>query len=273
MLVRDSVTFVKMKRISRLKVGVGAVVLVAVIAAVGAKVVGSPTDSYLAYREKVAAEVGAARMEDQADLDKKYAAEVNARLVKLVGTVKVKGFSAQAGSNLQSVLADDGMTPGPDGLFLKSDDGKVNLLVTTVPLLKVWAKRADAGIKSTDDVAVIFDNEAFYTDVFADDAAAYRFAELPVKRKSADAVVNALLLGESQDGVPEGPNTLAVSVKQGERVYVLWREVTVPGIAACAAGRVAEEKRQDCFAKRLRVQRRYSQLVSEAQVMLDDVAQ
>lgn len=134
---------------------------VAVIAAVGAKVVGAATDSYLAYREKVAAEVGAARMEDQADLDKKYAAEANARLVKLVGAVKVKGFSAKAGSNVQRVLADDGMTLRPDGQFLRSDDGKVNLLVTTAPLLKVWAKRADAGIKSTDDVAVIFDNEPF----------------------------------------------------------------------------------------------------------------
>ncbi|MCA8253200.1 hypothetical protein LGM89_07995 [Burkholderia sp. AU31624] len=81
-----------MKRISKWKSGVGAVVLVAVAAAVGAKVVGSPTYSYLAYREKVAAEVGAARMEDQADQDKKYTAEVNARLVKLVGAVKAKGF-------------------------------------------------------------------------------------------------------------------------------------------------------------------------------------
>lgn len=62
---------------------------------------------------------------------------------------------------MQSVMPDDGMTPGPDGLFLKSDDGKVSLLVTTVPLLKAWAKRADTGIKSTDDVAVIFDNETF----------------------------------------------------------------------------------------------------------------
>lgn len=135
--------------------------LVAVAAAVGAKVVGSPTDSYLAYREKAAAEVGAARIEDQADLDKKYAAEVNARLVRLVGAVQAKGFSGKAGSNVQSVMPDDGMTPGPDGLFLKSDDGKVSLLVTTVPLLKAWAKRADTGIKSTDDVAVIFDNETF----------------------------------------------------------------------------------------------------------------
>ncbi|HEF5875288.1 TPA: hypothetical protein SAY52_005988 [Burkholderia cenocepacia] len=48
-----------------------------------------------------------------------------------------------------------------------------------------------------DDVAVIFDNEAFYTDVFADYAAAYRFAELPVSRKLADAVVKALLLGKA----------------------------------------------------------------------------
>ncbi|WP_334001648.1 hypothetical protein [Burkholderia cepacia] len=104
---------------------------------------------------------------------------------------------------MQSVLADDGMTPGPDGLFLKSDAGNVNLLDTTVSPLKAWAKRADAGIKSTDDVAVIFDNEAFYMDVFRLQS-----------RKPADAVMKALLLGESQDRVPDGLNTSAVSVKQ-----------------------------------------------------------
>lgn len=165
------------------------------------------------------------------------------------------------------------MTPGPDGLVLKSDDGEVNFLVTTVPLLKAWVKTADAGLKSTDDVAVIFDNETFYTDVFADDAAAFRFAELPVKRKQADAVVRALLLGESQDGVPDGPNTLVVSVRQGERVYVLWRDVTVPGIAVCSVGRVAEERRQECFAKHLPTQKGYSRLVSEVQAMVDEVVQ
>ncbi|WP_236654983.1 hypothetical protein [Burkholderia pyrrocinia] len=204
-----------MKSISRLKVGVGVVVLLALVAVVGAKAATSPTDSYLAYRKKAAEAVNAARMEDRADLDKKYTAEVNARLAKLVGTVKAKGFSGKVGSTVQNAVADDGMTSGPDGRFLKLDDGKANLFVTTVPLLKAWAKTADAGLKSTDDIAVIFDNEAFYTDVFSDAAAAFRFAELPVKRKPADSVVKALLLGESQDGVPEGPNTLAVSVRQG----------------------------------------------------------
>ncbi|RBJ62618.1 hypothetical protein C3L29_041970, partial [Pseudomonas sp. MWU12-2534b] len=125
-----------MKRISRWKIGVGAVVLVAVVAAVGAKVIASPTDSYLAYRKKAVDAVTAARMEDQADLDKKYTAEVNARLVKLVGTVRAKGFSAKAGSTVDTLYIDNGMTPGPDGLRLKSNDGKVNLVVTTVPLLK-----------------------------------------------------------------------------------------------------------------------------------------
>ncbi|WP_175045173.1 hypothetical protein [Burkholderia lata] len=96
---------------------------------------------------------------------------------------------------------------------MKSDDGKVSLLVTTVPLLTAWAKTADAGIKSTDDVAVIFASETFNTNVFADDAAALRLAELPVKGKPADAVAKALLLGESQDGVPVAPNTLAVAIR------------------------------------------------------------
>lgn len=264
---------IRMKSISKLKVGVGAVVILALIAVVGAKVVASPTDSYLADRKKAAQAVNAARMEDRAELDKKYTVELDAKLVKLVGTVKAKGFSGKVGSNVQSVVADDGMAPGPDGLFLKSDDGKVSLLVTTVPLLKAWVKTADVGLKSTDDVAVIFDNETFYTDVFSNDAAAFRFAELPVKRKPADAVVKALLLGESQDGVPEGPNTLAVAVRQGERVYILWREVTVPGIAACGVSRVPEEQRQGCFAKHLSGQKHYSRLVMEVQAMVDEVVQ
>ncbi|HDR9584638.1 TPA: hypothetical protein QDC22_002031 [Burkholderia stabilis] len=160
-----------MKSISKLKAGVGAVVLLALVAVVGAKVVTSPTESYLADRKKAAEAVNAVRMEDRADLDKKYTAELNAKLVKLVGVVRAKGFSGKVESNVQSAIADDGTTPGPDGLFLKSDDGKVNLLVTTVPLLKAWVKTADAGLKSSDDIAVIFDNEIFYIDVIRDDAA------------------------------------------------------------------------------------------------------
>ncbi|WP_196319634.1 hypothetical protein [Burkholderia cepacia] len=102
-----------MKSISKLKVG--AVVLLTLVAVVGAKVVASPTDSYLADRKKAAEAVSAARMEDRADLDKKYTVELNAKLVKLVGTVKAKGFSGKVGSSVQSVIADDGMTPGGSG--------------------------------------------------------------------------------------------------------------------------------------------------------------
>lgn len=270
---RNSVTVIKMKRISRWKIGVGAVVLAAVVAAVGAKVIASPTDSYLAYRKKAVDAVTAARVEDQADLDKKYTAEVNARLVKLVGTVRAKGFSGKAGSTVDTLYIDNGMTPGPDGLRLKSNDGKVNLVVTTVPLLKAWVATADAGIKSADDTAAIFDNETFYTDVLGGDAAEYRFAELPVKRKPADAVVKALLLGDSQDGMPDGPNTLMVSIKQGARVYILWRDATLPTIVACSAEHVAEEQRPACFSQQLPKQRRYSRFVSDAQAMVDAVVQ
>ncbi|MGK8194886.1 hypothetical protein [Burkholderia cepacia] len=122
-------------------------------------------------------------MENPADLDKKYAAKVNARLAKLVGTAKVKVFSGMAGSNAQGVVADGGMMPGLHRLFLKSVDGKVSRQVATAPLLRAWATSADVRLKSTDDVAVIVDNETYCTDEFADDAMAFRFAELPVRRK------------------------------------------------------------------------------------------
>lgn len=273
MSVRDSVTSIKMKRFSRWKIGVGAVVLVAVITGVGAKVIASPTDSYLAYRKHAVDAIGAVKPDDKAELDRKYTSEVNARLARLVGKVRARGFSATAGSTVDGLSIDDGMTPGPDGLFLKSGDGKVNLVVTTVPLLTAWARTADAGIRSTDDVASIFDNATFYTDVFGHDAAAFRFAELPVKRKPADAVVKALLLGESQDGMPDGPNTLAVSIRQGARIYILWRDATLPKIVACSAEHVPEEQRPACFAQQLPKQRRYSRFLSEAQAMVDAVVQ
>ena len=261
----------KMKRISRLKIGAGVVVVAALLAAVGAKVIASPAQSYLAYRSKAAATVAAARIEDRAALDKQYTADVNARLAKLIGTVRARGFAAKAEGTVQSVGPVDGMPPGPDGLSFKSEDGKTNLVVTTVALLKAWASTADAGIKPTDDVAAMFDNETLYTNVFGDDAAAFRFAEVPVKRQPADGVVKALLLGESQDGVPDGPNTLAVSVRQGQRVYILWKSVTLRPIAACSAARVPEDARQACFAKQVASQRIYPRLIAQAQSMADAV--
>lgn len=66
--------------------------------------------------------------------------------------MEVIGFSAKMGCNGQSVLADDGATSGLDEMFLKADDWKVNLLATMVRLSKAWAKRADEGIKSADDM-------------------------------------------------------------------------------------------------------------------------
>ena len=139
----------------------------------GAKVIALSTDSYLSYRKKAVDAITAARVEDQVDLDKKYMVEVNARLVKLVGAVKAKGLSGKVGTTVQSLVVDNGMTPRADGVFLKSNDGTVSLVVTTVPLLKAWV--GDVGIKYTDDVAVIFESETFYTDLFGDDEAVFPF--------------------------------------------------------------------------------------------------
>ncbi|MBR8510651.1 hypothetical protein [Burkholderia cenocepacia] len=162
-----------MKLISRLKIGAGGDACRRHCCGGRQMLLGPLTDSYLAYRERVTAKVGSVWMEGQAGLDKKYAAEMYAGLGKLVGTVKMKGFSVNAGSNVQSALTDDGMAPGPDGLFLKSNDGKINRFVTVAPLLKAWANTADVGLKSTDDVAVISDSETFYTSLFGRVAACF----------------------------------------------------------------------------------------------------
>ncbi|WP_322078751.1 hypothetical protein [Burkholderia cepacia] len=85
-----------MKSVSKLKTRVGAVVFLDLVAVVGTKAVALPTDSYLADRKKAAEAVNAARINDQVDLDKKYTAESNAKLAKLVGVVKAKGHSGVA---------------------------------------------------------------------------------------------------------------------------------------------------------------------------------
>lgn len=260
-----------MKRISTLKIGAGAVAVAAVLAALVAKGIASPADAYLAYRHKAAAALAAARTEDQAALDKQYTADVNARLAKLIGPVRAKGFAANAEGTVRSVGAVDGMPAGPDGLSFTADGGKTHLVVTTVPLLKAWASTADAGVKPADDVAAILDNETLYTHVFGDDAAAFRFAELPVKRQPTDGVAKAWLLGESQDGVPDGPDTLAVSIRQRERVYILWKSVTLRPIAACSAAKVPDGARQACFATQLVSQRMYPRLIAQAQSLADTV--
>ncbi|ELW9450633.1 hypothetical protein KDW19_02480 [Burkholderia cenocepacia] len=69
-------------------------------------------------------------------------------------------------------------------------------------------KAADVWGKSTDDVAVIFD---FLYDVFADDAGAFRLAELPFKRRLADAVVKARLFGKSRLLVIRVTDRLAIT--------------------------------------------------------------
>ncbi|MDR8102760.1 hypothetical protein KPB04_13570 [Burkholderia cenocepacia] len=134
-----------MKRISRSKVCGGGAVLAAVIAVIRATRVGSSMDCYLAHWERVGAEVRAVKMEDQADLDKKYAIEVNEQLVKLVGTVRVTGFSVKAVSKARSVAVDGAMTLGRADRILKLDDERVSLLVTMGPLFGAWAKTVVLG--------------------------------------------------------------------------------------------------------------------------------
>ncbi|WP_338641082.1 hypothetical protein [Burkholderia pyrrocinia] len=58
---------------------------------------------------------------------------------------------------------------------------------------------------------------------------------------------------------------------QAGQVYLVWKDVKVLMIAACGVGQVAEERKQECFAKHLPMQGSYSRLVSEVQAMVDEI--
>lgn len=97
MSVRDSVTFIEMKRIFRWKVGRGGGrwCLLLSLLRWGRRLSDRRRILIWLVGRGLRRKVSAARIGGRADLDKKYTVEVYARLVKLVGALKVKGFSGK----------------------------------------------------------------------------------------------------------------------------------------------------------------------------------
>ncbi|KVL25303.1 hypothetical protein WS96_31195 [Burkholderia sp. MSMB1835] len=88
-----------------------------------------------------------------------------------------------------------------------------------------------------------FDNETFYTNVLADDATAFRFDELSLKRKPADVVMMAVRFGERQDGGLRGRIRCCLYQARGEGLCPL------AGDYSQRRGAGVEETRQDYFLR------------------------
>jgi hypothetical protein len=236
-----------------------------------------------------------------------------ARLGKLtepiVGPVALKGFPAEANTNLDSLVTGDFGFGLLDGLNYASPDGKTHVIVTTDSLFDHWLREhRDWWGPKTENVPQQVDaalrSEAFYTQALQTDSAISRYVELPLVRPAKAKFAFAMLIARTQILGPRTPDELMVSVVWGGRVFVInastrtrvkpipvcdaiWKEGERKAAEAQDAyiasqledkelfeqGTRAEEDGDAafhrCFAERARSQPFFAALTGQAQALLD----
>lgn len=250
-----------------------------------------PERHYLDLRDRYIAKFSKARESEviykQHDAALKELAGV---LRGLVGSVAIKGFSADGRSNVDTLFGSDVGFGHLDGLIFASDGDKTQAVVTTTALLMHWLRehRAD-GMPQESSAA--FQSDRFYYHAIQD-AAFAKYAELPVT-KPASASAAFAVLGLRGNGELKGaPDEIDVVAISGDRVYFIAARdaVKTAEIPACERvwtqmmakpvnkkdprGDMAREDRAmdaytKCFANEAPSQSWYAAAVRKAQSQLD----
>jgi hypothetical protein len=247
-----------------------------IFSTVAATAATSPTEIYLSARDKAITTAASSKFNDrqaQVLLD-----GLQDQVRALAGPLEIEGFPKQGNNHLTTLTPEIGFG-ALDGLAATSLDGKTDLLLTTKPLLQAWLTehshwQASASDNPPIDIASAFGNENFYTQAISDDAAVYKFADLPVTVHVSNTLARAILFEYGQDEVaPNPPDMLAVSIIQGDRVFIFTQAANVEQIAACKAAfernQAADHVYEQCFEKQLPAQDGYAELIRQAQALVD----
>jgi hypothetical protein len=205
------------------------VFLAALLIAAPSTRAASPEQSYLAARDKALAAMkkletaNASNAKMQATETAAFA-DLQKRLVAIVGSVAVKGFFPAPKVNLDTL--GDGPGNGTlDGLSFESNPDKPDgskLVVTTRPLFAAWVKaRAadpDNHLPASAEQAIRADD--FYTLAIAPDAAFSRALEIEVEKPEGAEFAFAALGRWSQDVGPSAIDRIVAAVVKGDRVVV-----------------------------------------------------
>ena len=203
--------------------------LAAVLLAAPCAEAGSPVEGYLAARDKALAAMkkleaaNASNAKIQAT-EKAALADLQKRLVAIVGPVAIKGFATAPKVNLDTL----GDGPGGatlDGLSFEATPDKPDgskLVVTTRPLFAAWLKAhaadADNHLPETAEAALRTDD--FYTLAVAPDAAFSHALEIEVATPEGADFAFAALGRWSQDVGPSAIDRIVAAVVKGDRVVV-----------------------------------------------------
>jgi hypothetical protein len=203
----------------------------AVLAPVTAQA-ASLEQNYFASRDAYIAKFSQTNSPDDFSRQYDLALDELARLLRpIVGTVAIKGLSAQPKSNVNTLSRGDSGFGQLDGLVFASPDEKTRVVATTTALLDHWLREHDDVPRPID---AALKSEAFYTQALTD-AAMTKYADIPVA-KPAGANFAVAVLGLRSNGMVAGtPNEVDVAVVRDARVFVVSAPVTakIDMIPAC----------------------------------------
>ncbi|CAD6514334.1 hypothetical protein ACFQ3P_04455 [Paraburkholderia sabiae] len=221
-----------------------------------------------------------AQLEDQS---RKSTSKLEQMMQRLVGPIHVDGVSAPG--RLTFTYLDGWPTYHPlDGLAYRASDGsQTQLVVTTRPLLEAWLRleseaqgRQGKPLHMRENTIEALSDEILYSGALNNDAAAEKFAELPVKSHMSNSIAKVILFEQGQDEVaPNPPDQLGAAVMQGGRVYILVQPVNVAAIPVCKT--LYERKQaselifERCYGRELPKQAGYARLIQQAQALVDRV--
>jgi hypothetical protein len=260
----------------------GVIVLLAVVFSAPAAGAETAARAYLVARDTaIAAVVNAPQ--GQAPDEGLLTRRLEEMLGGLIGQVRVSGFSTTGSYNI--TYLDQWSTYHPlDALSYAVEDGSdTKLFVTTRAVVEDWLLKeneesAEPGRPPSTEPASLaeaFGTGELFAAVLNNDAAVFKFADLPVKPPSAANVTRALLFAQGQDEVaPNPPALMGVAVARGDRIYLLV-QLTKVSIPACKA---IYEKTPDgdsiferCYPQKLPMDPAYGRLIRQAQSLIDRI--
>jgi hypothetical protein len=200
----------------------------------------SAKDRYIADRDAAITRFTPERMpkieQPQMDDEEKARSALEKQMLAIVGPAAPKGFGA-AKFNLGSLFTGDVDFGRLDGLVFEADDGRTQMIVTTLPLLQRWLK-SKAELSADPDQAM--GTTAFLIHAVQTDAAILRYADIPLSTPRTFA----MLANRTQDQAPTEANEVFVAAIRGDRVFIANAELKQPiAIAACSSARRMSDQR------------------------------
>jgi len=211
----------------------------------------SPEDTYIAARDRYIAKFKAAGEVNDTTAKQEEAAraDLEAKLRAMLGRIAVEGLPADGNITLDTLFGGELGFGQLDALSFQANDDGPRLLVTTPSLAKRWlvahAKSFGSDNDVPQDLAAALKSEPFYTQAMSQDAAVFRFADIPLAKPANASLVNAMLVARRQDIGLATPDELFIAVLRADRVFI-W---TAPTTAKAAINPACEKVWNDAAAR------------------------